>query len=174
MASGSPSHLVYRAADYHARLAAASAYGALALLCSALFALFPPPGTGHWPTVVTGTRCLGLTLWLLLACFHALQSGRVRLVVTPHGLIYHRVGSTLRTTWDEVGAITLEGVVLAHPAELGCSWWNWPARWRDRSRRVLPLARFDHAWPGGQLQATLRRQAPWLLDTPASPCPPGR
>jgi len=160
------SYAVYRTADYAARLVAAAAYGALALLCTPLFVVFPPAGTGRWPTLVIGIRCLAVTLWLLLACFHTLQARRVRLVVTPRGLMYHRIGSNLGTTWGEIDAVSLRGVVLAHPAELGCPGWNWSARCRDRSRHVLPLARFDPAWPGGRLGAHLRRHAPWLLETP--------
>lgn len=165
--SETSSHLTYRVADYSARLAATAAYGALALLFALLLVLFPPTGTVRWPMLVIGIRCLAITLWLLLACFHALQARRVRLIVTPRGPIYHRIGSTLGTTWDQIGAVSPHGVVLAHPADLGCPWWNWSTRCRDRSSRVLPLARFDSAWPGGRLGADLRRHAPWWLDTTA-------
>ena len=161
-ATWSPSYAAYRTADYSARLVAVAAYGALALLCTPLFVVFPPTGTGHWPNFVIGIRCLTVTLWLLLACIHTLQARRVRLVVTPRGLIYHRIGST----WGEIDAICPRGVVLAQPMELDCPWWNWPARCRDRSCHVLPLARFDAAWPGGRLGAHLRLHAPWLLETP--------
>ncbi len=114
-------------------------------------------------TAVFAMSALILAAWL---------SGSTRLVVSPEGMTYYRLGSALFASWDEMQSLgrssqplsrSLHGIVLTH-AE-----WQYP-RWKVWVRRLsegfIPLrsSSMGRYWQYG-VGNELAYNVPWLYDT---------
>lgn len=145
------------------RLFAAGAYATLALLYALLFVFAPPPGGGWWRTSVEGVRGVGIVIFLALALLQYAQARVVRLVVSPHGLAYHRAGWALHVAWADIALVADEGLILWPTARRTRAWWGpYVGQWSARSC-VVPLALFASRWQASPIGDALRWHAPHLF-----------
>jgi hypothetical protein len=112
------------------------------------------------------------TIFMVIAPYVITQGRRIRLVIEPDGITYHRGLSVLTAPWGDMEHIgrsmqrlypDYEGIILREV------YWKSPllVRWSDHWRpRFIPLwSRWDGPWWDREVFDDIFHYAPWLADS---------